>query len=428
VWDKSRAIRKYVGLDLPSILSHLYASLKKNEGVRMPQLARLIISGTGLQTRQFTSSYDNTNFILNSYTETKQYVAYPNLLSSSAVPGHSYPTNPYSEDLFLTLCDIFSFGLDSFDKLTEIQLGMELSTRSMAVQDRYGQPVSVKLFANIGISCPNLRILDVSSAVSLPTECFIHLFFHDTFHVLHKYAYMAPWELDSGHTVVQRQVYDVEEVTVHQPDTYCPFCYDPWACNGVRAGCEFLPLPLPVLDDRLYALLEERHGQEAPRHLLHGVRASDLVRAVREPMLGLVRPTGPTPLEEGFDATRHRAVPDGGWEDSWYEVGEEPVQYLPLGDCDGEPKMNAICQSLQVLRLGHLGPRYEIVPFLLAALPRIKTLGAISVLNGLKMIRDIPALAGEAGVTGLEEITLDIVNRSFSFSFFSFSFSLSFSF
>ena len=68
-------------------------------------------------------------------------------------------------------------------------------------------------------------------------------------------------------------------------------------------------------------------------------------------------------------------------------------------------------QSAQILRLGHLGPRYEIVPFLLAALPNIKTLGAINVLNGLKMIKDIPALAGESTLTGLEEITLDVVNK-----------------
>ena len=31
-------------------------------------------------------------------------------------------------------------------------------------------------------------------------------------------------------------------------------------------------------------------------------------------------------------------------------------------------------------------------------------------LNGLKMIKDIPALAGESTLTGLEEITLDVVN------------------
>ena len=90
----------------------------------------------------------------------------------------------------------------------------------------------------------------------------------------------------------------------------------------------------------------------------------------------------------------------------WCDLEDgEAVQYQP-SPSNTNMKMNPICQSLQVpqrscplvllplqvLRLGHLGPRYEIVPFLLAALPRIKTLGAISVLNGLKMIRDIPAL------------------------------------
>ena len=73
-----------------------------------------------------------------------------------------------------------------------------------------------------------------------------------------------------------------------------------------------------------------------------------------------------------------------------YQHEDEPNLPEPAGT----PKILSSCPpaSRQVLRLGHLGPRYEIVPFLLAALPKIKTLGAISVLNGLKMIRDIPAL------------------------------------
>ena len=138
--------------------------------------------------------------------------------------------------------------------------------------------------------------------MSLPTECFIHLFFHDTYLALHKYTYSLPWELNSSHTVVHKQVFEVDEVTVHREDTYCPFCYDPWACNGVRAGCEFLALPLPVVDDRLYALIEERQGPEAPKYLTNVIRASDLVRSVKDPMMELLRPLGPTPFEEGFDA------------------------------------------------------------------------------------------------------------------------------
>ena len=167
---------------------------------------------------------------------------------------------------------------------------------------RYGQPVSVKLFANIGICCPNLRILDVSSAVSLPTECFIHLFFHDAFLTLHKYAYVPPWQYDpQSNCVVQKMDFTSGEVVKHSDSVYCPYCFDPWACNGVRAGCEFLPIPLPVLDDRLFDVLEESLKDEAPLQLLHVVRASQLVRAVKEPMLELKRPAGPTPFEEGFD-------------------------------------------------------------------------------------------------------------------------------
>ena len=167
---------------------------------------------------------------------------------------------------------------------------------------RYGQPVSVKLFANIGVSCPNLRILDVSSAVSLPTECFIHLFFHDAFLTLHKYAYASPWQVDPhGNCVVQKMDFTSTEVVKHSDSVYCPYCFDPWACNGVRAGCEFLPIPLPVLDDRLFDVLEESLKEEAPLQLLNVVRASQLVKAVKEPMLELKRPEGPTPFDEGFD-------------------------------------------------------------------------------------------------------------------------------
>ena len=48
-------------------------------------------------------------------------------------------------------------------------------------------------------------------------------------------------------------------------------------------------------------------------------------------------------------------------------------------------------------------PKHEIVPYLLASLPRLTTLGHINVLRGLKMIRDIPALNG-ISAESLEEI------------------------
>ena len=377
LWDPARPIRPLVRLDLPSILSHLHAALLRDG--RSPQLARLVVSGTGLQTRQFAaqSSYANTNFILNSYRETQPYLTFPPALSASALPGFSYQTQPYSEDLFLTLCDVFSLGDNSFAKLTEIQFGVELSSRSLATQDRHGRPVSVVLFANLGRSCPNLRVLDLSNAVSLPTESFIHLFFRDTHRALHRFGWQPAWREEEGGGVVAGP----GPPWLHTEAPDCPYCPDPWRDYRPRP----VLAPVPVLDDRLYRQLEQL--EDAPRYLTRAVRASQLVAAAREPLLERARPPGPAPEYRGqaVEPARYRAAP-------------------------APPATNPLCSSLQVLRLGHLGPRYEIVPFLLAALPAVRTLGAINVLAGLKMIRDIPALAAQ-GETGLRDITIDIVNR-----------------
>ena len=110
---------------------------------------------------------------------------------------------------------------------------------------------------NIGLCCPNLKIFDVPNAVNRPTECFIHLFYHNTYLCLHKYVYLPPHEVDSYHRVVHRQLPETEDIHLHSTDSYCPWCFDPWACNGVRAGCEFLPIPVPVVDDRLYKIIQD---------------------------------------------------------------------------------------------------------------------------------------------------------------------------
>jgi hypothetical protein len=60
------------------------------------------------------------------------------------------------------------------------------------------------------------------------------------------------------------------------------------------------------------------------------------------------------------------------------------------------PAVNKITKSLQCLKLNsdNFHPKHEIVPFLLKALPNVKTLGRVKVVKGLKMIRDIPELYG----------------------------------
>ena len=69
IWDENRPLREFVNFDIPSILSHLHASIKRNiSDERKPQLSKLIINGTNLKLRH---NYDNNCTILNSYEETK---------------------------------------------------------------------------------------------------------------------------------------------------------------------------------------------------------------------------------------------------------------------------------------------------------------------------------------------------------------------
>jgi hypothetical protein len=71
----------------------------------------------------------------------------------------------------------------------------------------------------------------------------------------------------------------------------------------------------------------------------------------------------------------------------------DEIQYVEASD---EEVVNRLTKSLQCLKLNldNFHPKHEIVPFLLATLPNIKSLGRVKVVKGLKMIRDIPALNG----------------------------------
>ena len=76
-------------------------------------------------------------------------------------------------------------------------------------------------------------------------------------------------DIPSSNCVVHRQLPETEDIHLHSTDSYCPWCFDPWACNGVRAGCEFLPIPVPVVDDRLYKIIQDRYAEDAPRYPAH---------------------------------------------------------------------------------------------------------------------------------------------------------------
>jgi len=414
IWDKHKLVRKYIPLDLPSIFSHYQAALSANRE-RRPQLERLVVRGTDIQTRRF--AFQNYNMhVLNMYEETSKYYSIPRALSAAAKPDSSFATCPFSEDLIFSLCDVFQFGRGHFDKLTEIQLGREVINTNLDISDPSGRPINVELFSAIGTSCPNLRVLDVAGAINLSADCFIHLFFHDTYKTLHKYTYHPPHRVDTEYFVVQQDHVEPEDMLLHTDSKYCPWCADPWCGNGVRAGCEFMPVKMPVIDDRLYDWVRDKHYQNAPCILKHVLKASDLVKAITDPIMELVRPSGPLPWEPDFDLSlyRDKVVQDGNYcavePYTWIKVeDEEDVSYRQAPSYDQTMKMNDLCSTLQVVKLNSdsLSPKHELVPFLLAALPQVRSLGNISVLRGLKMIRRIPGL-GHIRATGLRDIEISM--------------------
>ena len=60
------------------------------------------------------------------------------------------------------------------------------------------------------------------------------------------------------------------------------------------------------------------------------------------------------------------------------------------------PILNKLCQSLEylILNVDVFYPKHTIVPFMLYALPKIKSFGNITLVHALRMIRAIPALNG----------------------------------
>ncbi|XP_023333062.1 uncharacterized protein LOC111704906 isoform X3 [Eurytemora carolleeae] len=416
--SKQRPVRNYIGFDIPSILSHYQASVKQSPRRHNIPLERFIIHNTELHSHEFSSMHIRSELILGVYQETQDYLDYPTILSASADPGESVSTRPYSEDLYLNIAHLFSAETGArFPRLTEITFGSELGVKLSNLRDRYGELVIVKLFQGIGHFVPNLKIFDVSASLSVPTEAFIHLFLRDANNTLHRYMYLPPYQ-KVGDIVCYKYDSAPEEFYKHRTDQYCPWCRDEWGQNSLRPGCVFLANPIPIVDDRLYQDIETKYPELGPMYLANVVRASDFCKSIHEPNLVLRRPPGPKPWQSGFvlpegmpePIVEERLPPNR--ELRFYPLKEgEKVEYIP--DLEDGRTRNILCASLQVLNIGQMGPRHEILPFLLLALPQIKSLGSMDVLRGLKFMKDNPNIQSDFK-SGLEEVSIDVVTKHYS--------------
>ena len=124
-----RIIMKYMNNDIPSVISHFTASIRNNfSEERKPLLRSLRFWLPNMSSERFSSRKGDLcelgdgdqELIFSSLAETHLYEKYPVILSSLA-HEENYATTAYSENIQLQLCDLFSFGRNSFEKLIEIQ-------------------------------------------------------------------------------------------------------------------------------------------------------------------------------------------------------------------------------------------------------------------------------------------------------------------
>ena len=66
-----------------------------------------------------------------------------------------------------------------------------------------GNCISYALFHGVGVSCPNLRVLDLGSCTNIAAEYLLYLFYHDAYHSLHKYVYMPTWKVNAYDQIEQ---------------------------------------------------------------------------------------------------------------------------------------------------------------------------------------------------------------------------------
>ena len=414
-WHKSKSLKRYVPLQIPSVLAHYSASIHKYKGPekdrKIPRLERLIIQNTDLTSRTF--AIRNNHFdVLTSYPETLHYLEIPGKLSGVAGSEYQYEYGGFSEHLMVAITDIFDYRFDSFPKMSEIILGREaINTMFKMKSSGDGSCVSVSFFRGIGRCCPNLRVLDISGSICLSPDFLILLFFRDAYHTLHSQNVWLPEFGKNFNTIVQNNVCELSEIKKHDLSKYCAFCFDEWCKNKVRSHDPDIRV-FPI-DDRLYDEIEDTFGETSKLYLMNVIKISDLVQAsINEPDWHILnRPSGPKPWSADWQSPYPlfgECELDG--EEIWYKP-DSPVSYRPcyaeefgshgLQNWENEPfdsnmmVMNKIVKSLQVLRLNidSIHPKYELIPFLLAVMPQIKTLGHVDVVRGLKMIRDIPSLS-----------------------------------
>ena len=222
--------------ELLSILSSYHSCLKQRfSKERKPLLQKLKISKEFNSTQEFSDQFPN---FLEFFDETKKYMEYPGKLLTDT---REKSDNLIRYDISIVLSEIFGFGVDSFEKLTELNLigfddGEEKVTK-FGEWVKHPNPQSVKFVKNIGKSCPNLKSFSIRH---MQENVMVHLFLEDA-SCLNGY--------------IQNNEMQVEDDQV---------------------------LPFRVIDDRLYEFLLKKFPEDVDSYLPNIIKASDLVTCVEK--------------------------------------------------------------------------------------------------------------------------------------------------
>ena len=175
--NSKKPLKKYVPFQIPAILAHYAKSVEDNRNIdpeeveKQPKLSRFIVKNVDIHTQSYAKK--NSMFeVLTMHDETTLYLEVPGMLSEASEIG--YQMGPFSEHLMMSISEIFSTR-DKFPYMTEIILGHEACNTALKIKNYAGRSVSYALFSGIGISCPNLRVLDLGSCTNIAAEHLLYL-------------------------------------------------------------------------------------------------------------------------------------------------------------------------------------------------------------------------------------------------------------
>lgn len=425
-WKKG-GVGDYVPFNYPALLGiytdYIETQVPRDEKFsieRSPALEKLKIGRF-----DYVLSKDSSWKVLKSSNKTKEYLDYlkyfgpewtwDRTVSDSGWTGeNSCGYLPTVDHAIWAVTEMFTqSGL--FVNLSEISLSWDLATNFCPL---YGIP----MFSAIGGACPNLKVLDLSDLTHLRGESVLYLLFQDTFQTIHDNMHLYPYKNEHG-TLQDYPLslcFDEEDISTvrkHSYDRYCPWCKDPGALDTLRSGCHNNPVVFSVVDDRLYDWVETCDMEDEnlrKQTLVYTIKASDIFHSVANPIMELKRETKDRPYHVDYETPEemeNQMEIDGGFFSSfgtlvqydWYPPLEK-IKYVEAAKEEQKTKLNPIAASLQVLKLPALTVKAELVPVILRACPKMKSLGQLSgIPYGLEQISKMGV---EDFETNLEEIFL----------------------